>query len=564
MARENANDENPDVAAPLDQLLTQAATGPLRQFLPGMSGVRLAVAMARRPKRVAARAGSLGGELARIVVGASDVAPSGRDRRFSDPAWTGNPVLRRLVQAYLATGEAAEGLVQDLPMPWADARKMQFITENAVAALSPSNNPLISPVAWKSFIDTGGKNAVSGPLNLVTDLATAPRVPTMVDARAYAVGTDLGITPGEVVFRSPVLEIIQYRPQTEQVHAVPLLVVPPTINKYYLLDLAPGRSVMEYLVQQGQQVFVASWRNPDSRHSKWGFDTYVTAILEAISAVEEITGASKVNILAACSGGLLSAITAAHMAQKGTLDGLGSLSLLVTMIDQERAGTIGALVDPGVAARATAQSRRKGYLDGRALAEVFAWLRPNDLIWNYWVNNYVQGKRPPKFDILYWNADTTRMSARLHSDFVDMALHNRLMKPGSSTVLDTEIDLEQITVDSYVVAGSADHICPWENCYTSARALGGTVRFVLSTSGHIAALVNPPTNPKASFQVSADVSLPPEEWRRETPIEKGSWWPDYAAWLAERAGDLQDAPNDLGSERNQPIEAAPGSYVLDR
>jgi class II poly(R)-hydroxyalkanoic acid synthase len=386
----------------------------------------------------------------------------------------------------------------------------------------------------------------------------------MVDLDAYQVGGDLGVTPGSVVLRTPMLEVIQYRPRTETVREVPLLIIPPTINKYYVLDLAPGRSLIEYLVQQGQQVFVVSWRNPDSRHSAWGFDAYAQGLLDAFDAVDKITGIGSAHVVAACSGGLLACLTAAHRAAAGRIDRLASLSLLVTMIDQSKAGLPAALIDERLAAQAVAKSRRKGYLDGRSLAEVFAWLRPGDLIWNYWVNNYLQGKTPPKFDILYWNADTTRMTAALHRDFIDAALHNKLARPGAVSVLGTEIDLRKITVDSYVVAGSADHICPWANCYRSSQLLGGKVRFVLSTNGHIAALVNPPGNPKSSYQVMDDTSLDEDQWRQAAPTVKGSWWPDYIGWLRDRSGEEKPAPTDLGNAEFRPLDDAPGSYVLDK
>ncbi|WP_028659155.1 PHA/PHB synthase family protein [Nocardioides insulae] len=553
-----------ETAGPLDQLLTQSTAGMVRRLLPAGPAVKFLGAASRRPERVATRVGGLVAELARIGIGVSTVAPARKDRRFADPAWTENPLLRRVVQSYLAASVTAEGLVQDVPMSWSDSERMGFAVSNLVEAASPSNNPLLSPVAWKAAIDTGGANLIKGPRNLLRDLASAPRVPSMVDPDAYQVGADLAITPGAVVLRTPIFELIQYKPQTETVRAAPLLVIPPTINKYYILDLAPGRSLIEYLVQQGQQVFVMSWRNPDSRHSKWGFDAYAEGIIESFRAVDRITGAGAVHVMAACSGGLLAALTTAERATVGKIDRLASLSLLVTMIDQSRSGVTTAMVDESVAANAVARSRLKGYLDGRSLAEVFAWLRPSDLIWNYWVNNYLQGKNPPKFDILFWNADTTRMPAKLHRDFVDAALNNKLAQPGAITLLGTEVDLSRITVDSYVVAGSADHICPWTNCYRSGQLLGGKVRFVLSTNGHIAALVNPPGNPKSSYQVMDDNTLDPVEWQEAAQREQGSWWPDYSQWLEARSGDQVPAPEELGSVDFRPLEEAPGSYVRDR
>jgi polyhydroxyalkanoate synthase len=559
--------ELPGASAPLDLLLTQASHGALARLLPVRAGAGFARALARRPGRVTARLTDLSAELTKILAGVSDVAPSSRDKRFADPAWMQNPLLRRVVQAYLASASTVEGLVQDVPMGWRQSEQVRFATSNLLEALSPSNNPLISPVAWKAFIDTGGGNVVAGTRNLVGDLAKPPRVPSMVDRTAFTVGGDIAVTEGAVVHRSPMFELIQYVPTTEQVHEVPLLIIPPTINKYYVLDLAPGRSLIEYLVGQGHQVFVVSWRNPDARHSKWGIDEYAEAIRAGFNVVDDITGAAQVHTVAACSGGLLAVISAARRAAetKGqNKQRLASLSLLVTMIDQSEGGTTGAMVDEHSAALAVAKSRRRGYLDGRQLAEVFAWLRPSDLIWNYWVNNYLQGRKPPKFDILYWNADTTRMAAKLHRDFVDIAMGNKLAHPGALEVMGHPIDLSNVVADSYVVAGSADHICPWANCYRSSQLLGGKVRFVLSTNGHIAALVNPPGNPKSSYQVSDDNAASAEEWRGIAETVQGSWWPDYHAWLAARSGDLKPAPASLGSSIHPVIEAAPGSYVLDQ
>jgi len=554
-----------DVAGALDLLLTDAALGPSRRFFPGLSGLRFARALASRPRRVASRVAGLAGELGRVAVGTSTVAPSKRDRRFADPAWTQNPLLRRAVQAYLAAGAVAEGIVSDLPMEWRDAERIRFVAGNLVEALSPSNNPLLSPVAWKAMIDSGGGSAVAGLGNLLRDVASSPRVPSMVAPDAYEIGTDLACTTGSVVLRTPVIEVIQYAPQTPAVRSTPLVIVPPTINKFYVLDIAPGRSMVEYLVQQGQQVFVVSWRNPDARHSKWGADVYCQAILDALAAARDITGSESAHLLGACSGGILSSLALAHLAQTGQQHRIAGFTLLVTLLDQAPAGAVGALVDETTAEAAIAASRARGYLDGRKLAEVFAWLRPSDLIWNYWVNNYLQGKTPPAFDILYWNADTTRMTARLHHDFVRMAMTNALTKPGGATVLGTDVDLAKIDVDSYVVAGVADHICPWQSCYRSTQMLGGSNQFVLSTNGHIAALVNPPENPKASFQTAgADNPTDPQEWLQTAKSEQGSWWPHYAAWLADRSGPEKPAPETLGSTRFHELGAAPGSYVLDR
>jgi polyhydroxyalkanoate synthase len=554
-------------------ILTQAALGPGRRFFPGQSALRFAWALAGQPGLVASRAGGLAAELARVAGGGSAVAPGAKDRRFADPAWSANPLLRRVMQAYLATGSTALGLVEDVPLEWRDAERMRFAVSNLIDALAPSNSPLLSPEAWKAAIDSGGGSLVSGARNLVSDLSSAPRVPSMVPAGAFTVGTDLAVSPGAVVTRTPLYELIQYQPSTETVSEVPLLIVPPTINKFYILDLAPGRSMVEYLTSQGQQVFVMSWRNPDARHAAWGMDEYVQAIIDAAGVAAGIRGTDAVHLLAACSGGILAAVAAALQPAAAGGGGAGaadeatawprlaSLGLLVTMLDQSRTDSVGALVDESMADAAIAASARTGYLDGRRLAEVFAWLRPGDLIWNYWVNNYLLGREPAKFDILFWNADTTRMTAGLHRDFVRAAVANSLAEPGGLTVLGTEVDLARVTVDSYVVAGVADHICPWQSCYRSAQLLGGKTRFVLSTSGHIAALVNPAGNKKSSYQVGDDVTADAAHWQQSAPTAQGSWWPDYAAWLGERSGAQVPAPAMLGSEQFSVIEAAPGSYV---
>jgi polyhydroxyalkanoate synthase len=553
-------------SASLDLLLTQAALGVVPSSAPPIATVaRFTRAVASRPRRVAARTGSLLAELGRVAVGASTIAPSRRDRRFADAAWMQNPLLRRVMQAYLATGETVEGLVQDVPLDWQDAERVQFVTENVVQAMAPSNNPLTSPVAWKAAIDTGGLSAARGVRNLVGDLATSPRIPAMVDRDAFTVGTELGASAGAVVLRTPMFELIHYAPTTEQVRREPLLIIPPTINKFYVLDLAPQRSLIEYLVASGQQVFAVSWRNPDARHSKWGLDVYTSAILDALDAVCDIAAVESAHLLAACSGGILSSIAASVLAQTGRLDRLASLTLLVTVLDQARAGTAGAFIDERTAEAAIAASRRKGYLDGRQLAEVFAWLRPSDLIWNYWVNNYLEGKQTPAFDILAWNADTTRMPARLHADFLRLAVSNGLVRPGAVEVLGQEVDLRKVAVDSYVVAGAGDHLCPWESCFRSAQLLGGRTRFVLSTNGHIAALVNPPGG-KSSYVVQGEPLSASDEadaWQSAATPRDGSWWPDYIAWLTERSKEEVPACETLGNGRHPVLEDAPGSYVLD-
>ena len=558
------SDDAAAAGLPLDMVLVDAARGPLRRLVPPAgTAFRFGSALARRPGTVAERAGELVRELARIAAGNSELVPAKKDKRFTDPAWSGNPLLKRAMQAHLATARAAWELIEDADLDWQDDERIRFSATNLVDALAPSNVPVLNPLSLKAAIDTGGRSAVTGLTRFVKDLATPPRVPSMVDPDAFTVGEDLATTPGAVVFRTDVFELIQYRPVTETVRAVPLLMVPPTINKFYIADLAKGRSIVEHYVSAGQQVFMMSWRNPDERHADWGLDAYGQAVLDAMDAVERITGQEQVSLQAFCSGGIITSMLLAHLAETGRLDRVRALSLAVTVLDWSRAGTVSALMDEESVRAATEKSRRKGYLDGAQLAEVFAWLRPNDLVWNYWVNNYLQGKNPPNFDILYWNADTTRMTAGLHRDFIDVAIGNALTEPGKATMLGTQVDLGKVTVDSYVTAGIADHLCPWQSCYRSTQLLGGETRFILSTSGHIASLVNPPGNPRSTFKVAADTPPDPEEWLGSAETVQGSWWPDFMTWLGERSGDEVPAPTSLGGDQGELAEA-PGNYVFDK
>jgi len=560
----SADNRMESTAAPLDALLVDAALGPVRRLLPNASTAKWILSLARQPKVTAERFSDLAAEAGRILAGVSEITPRRGDRRFTDPGWTENPVLRRLVQLYLAGEKTIDDLVEDTALGPRDLKRVRFLLENVVQAVSPSNIPLVNPASAKAAIDSAGLSLVRGGVQLVKDLASAPRVPEMVDTSSFRLGENIASTPGSVVFCNDVLELIQYAPQSAEAHEVPVLIVPPTINKFYVVDLAPNRSLVEFSVQNDLQVFVVSWRNPDARHRGWNFETYVSALLGALEAVEEITGSTQTALAGVCSGGILASIVAAYLAQIGREDRLAALLLAVTVIDNAGSGTLSALTDRRIADLAKARSARKGYVDGRALAETFAWLRPGDLIWNYWVNNYLLGKKPPAFDILFWNADTTRMAAGLHADFVDLAMENQLMRPSALTVLGVPIDLTMTTVDNYVVAGISDHITPWENCYRTTQLLGGKSRFILSTSGHVAAMVNPPGKPKASFYTNEDHCPDANAWLTGAETNQGSWWEDAVAWLAQRCGELQPAPEQTGSTRFPPRAAAPGTYVFDK
>ena len=550
--------------AGLDVLLTDAAVGRgARRFIQPRAAAAVGAGVVRHPRSVARRASGLGTELARVAAGRSQKVPAKSDRRFADQAWERNWLLRRVLQGYLAVGETVDGVISDAELDWQTERQARFAASNVLDALAPTNFPWSNPVALRAIVDEGGANLVRGARRFSADVSWPPRLPQSVDTEGFEVGRNLAVSPGSVVLRTDVFELIQYKPTTAEVREVPLLLVPPTINKYYILDLAPGRSMVEYLVASGQQVFVISWRNPDQAQGHFDLDTYADAVLEARQAVADITRQGAVHLNASCSGGIISAGTLGHLAAEGSLGDVASLTLFVCALDNERAGTVGALTSREAAAAAVAESARRGYLDGQALAGVFAWLRPNDLVWNYVVNNYLLGKKPPAFDVLYWNQDAVRLAAGLHRDFVRLALDNSLVHPAGLEVLGSPVDLARVGLDSYMVAGIKDHIVPWENAYRATQLLGGEKRFVLSTSGHIQALVNPPApDSRSSYLVAGEHPSDPQAFLDQSAKLPGSWWPDYVEWLGQRSGDLRPAPKKLGGGGHRALGKAPGTYVL--
>ena len=517
-------------------------------------------ALARTPG-IVDRGASLAGGVAAAVLGRSTVTPHKGDRRFADPAWVSHPFYRRLGQAYLTVERAIGDAVEDADIDWSTRERARFAAGILASGLAPTNTLVGNPTALKHAFDTGGASLVRGGRNLLGDLRHT-RMPRQVDASPFTVGENVGATPGEVVWRNEVLEIIQYTPTTPTVRTVPLLVVWSVINRHYILDLGKDRSFIEYAVGQGLQVFVTSWRNPTAEQADWDLDTYAQALLDATDAIREITGSEQVGTIGLCAGGQLLAAVMAHLRGAGD-DRVAHAAFGVSQIDMSVPNVAALALHPALTGVTRVATEATGVVDGRAIAAVFSWLRPTELVWNQWVNNYLMGKDAPQYDILAWNNDTTRVPGALQRDLLRIAMDNLLVTPGGLSLLGTPVDLGAITADTYVVGAETDHLVPWQGAYRSTQLLGGDSTFVLSGGGHIQHLVNPPGNPKAHFR-TGPVAEQADAWLEGSSQQAGSWWPHWADWAVARSGEERPAPKRLGSRRNKPIEPAPGRYVMER
>jgi len=520
------------------------------------------------PEAVVSRLSNFAAEMVNVAAGFSNIEPEAGDRRFSDPTWNENPLYRRVMQAYLAWRATMHELVGAEPVSdgdgnWKVPAQQRFAITLLTEALAPTNTLLGNPAALKRVLETGGQSLVAGLRNFLDDLVNNGGMPSQVDKRPFKVGENIAASPGAVVFRSELCEILQYKPSTPDVYQRPVLLVPPQINKFYVMDLATKRSLTEYAVAHGLQFFTVSWRNPGPEHRDWGLDDYVNAIKDAIRVASDISGSPDINLLAVCSGGITSALALGHLAAAG--DRLvNSGTLLVTMLDSSQPSMTGMFTTEQAVRAACLRSQEKGVLDGASMARIFAWLRPNDLVWSYWVNNYLMGKEPAAFDILYWNADSTNLPAKLHAGFLDILLHNPLVEANKIQILGTPINLHDVTGDMYIVAGLTDHICAWRACHRAARLFGGHTEFVLSSSGHVQSLVNPPGNPKAKYFTHHGLGTDPDQWYQNATEHKGTWWDHWLEWLEKRSGERRSAPEALGSPRFGVLEPAPGSYVQQR
>ena len=518
--------------------------------------------IAKQPKPFAKHVGAYGKELFDIVKGDSELAPHPKDRRFQDPTWSKNPIYKRGLQSWLAMRRELDGWINDSQMHPADKARAKFVTDLIGDTLAPTNSLLGNPAAMKKLYETGGVSLLNGLKNAYEDLKSNGGMPSQVDGRPFKVGENVANSPGAVVYKTEMLELIQYTPQSEQVHKIPLMIIPPQINKYYAVDLEPNKSMIRFLLKSGFQVFAVSWRNPSRQHSHWGLEEYVEELIAASDVVRKITRTKRINVTGACSGGTTMALMLSELAARGD-DRINAFTLMVSVLDGKKSDSeIGLFVTDSAIEAARRHSRKKGILAGDELARSFAWMRPNDLIWNYVVNNYLLGEDPPPFDVLFWNNDSTNLPAQLHSDYLDI-FQKRSFRPDKTELfMDHIIDLSAVTQDCFMVAGITDHITPWKACYRNVRLFGGDTTFVLSNSGHIQSLLNPPGNPKAQYFHNAEFPPRADRWLEGAESYGESWWLRWRDWLGERAGEMKAAPKSLGTKKYKPVAQAPGEYVF--
>ena len=522
------------------------------------------------PQRLMKHSQAMGGDMIKIMTGKSDLAPDPKDKRFMDPAWQYNPFMRAGMQYYLAVQKGMAGWLDDLELDELEKDRARFVSTIIIDSLSPTNTLIGNPSAQKMAITSGGLSLIKGLKNAYDDLVNNKGMVSQVDKKPFKLGENVATSKGAVVLRTEMMELIHYAPTTDEVHAVPQLTIPPQINKMYINDLSPEKSVVKYQVDNGIQTFVISWKNPSKDQGHWDMADYVNSCREAMEAVAAITKSDKVNVSAGCSGGQTAAMLASKLAAdaKGGKSLLGTLTLMVCVLHPKQNDIeAGSLISDNGLALARRRADKAGVIKGDDLARGFVWLRPNDLIWNYVINNYLLGQDPPAFDVLFWNADATNLSASLMGDFLTIFETLAFTRKGEVEMVDHKIDLSKVKSDLFILGGVTDHITPWKATYRSTQLFGSKdVTYVLSHSGHMQAILNPPGNPKARYYVQKDDGPLPDtadEWLKGTEEIAGSWWPFWMDWLQTRSGEKVKAPGKLGNTKYKPLDPAPGLYVME-
>ena len=495
------------------------------------------------------------------------IEPERGDRRYKDQAWSEDLVYDYVKQSYLLSARWLRGLVKDVPgLERGEQEKVDFFTRQFVSAVAPSNFVKSNPAVLRKAKETNGQNLLDGLEHLLTDLERGKgRLQiSMSDYEAFEVGKNVATSPGKVVFQNDLIQLIQYSPSTEQVYKRPFLIVPPWINKFYILDLQPKNSLIKWCVDQGLTTFVISWVNPRKDLSHKDFQDYMLeGPLAALDAIEQATGEREINILGFCIGGILTASTLAYLAAKGD-DRIKSATFLAALFDFGEVGEVSVFIDDEQIGQMESHIRETGYLEGHHMGDMFSMMRENDLIWSFVVNNYLLGREPPPFDLLYWNSDATRLPAAMLLFYLRQVYReNRLLKPGGLELNGVPIDLRQVKTPVYLFATKEDHIAPWTSCYPGTQALAGPKKFVLGASGHIAGVINPPAGNKYGYWTNQRLPADPEKWFEGATWHEGSWWPDWSAWLARKGGKKVPA-RQPGDGQLKPLEDAPGSYVKVR
>ena len=514
------------------------------------------------PAAVAKEMPWLATEMTKIALGQSDISFDKRDKRFADEAWQTVPYFRTLGQSYRLFEMWMERMYQSVDGSWQDKARARFAADFIAAAVAPTNYLGTNPEALRKAVETGGLSLVRGAQNMLNDMAKGG-MPAMVDRKQFTVGKDIAVTPGAVVYRDEMFELLQYTPATPKVRSIPLLMIPPQINRHYIMDLAPGRSLVEYAVSQGIQTFMIVWRNPSSQRGdgKWGLDEYLAAEERANEAVKKITRSDKINLLGLCAGGITLSYVLAHYAAIGD-ESAGAATFVVTMLTGDKPNVVGMLDTTQARTALERAAAKSEIVPGTALRSLFAMLRPNDLVFNYLVSGWLKGESPAPFDVLAWNDDATRITAKFAMESSRLAMEG-WDGPGP-TLLGVRTDFSKVTCDSYHVGGYTDHITAWRACYDTAHLVGGNdTQMTLIRSGHIQSVVYPADSERYDRWYGPPTATDPDEWIKTAAVEKGSWWRPWTEWLIARSGPEKAARATLGNRQYPPLDPAPGTYVFE-
>ena len=489
--------------------------------------------------------------------------PERGDRRFQADEWSTNPIYDYIKQSYLLSSKMLTQMAESAHLSDKEQSKLEFYTRQFVDAMSPTNFAATNPEVLQQALDTKGQSLLDGMKNLLADFEKG-RI-SMTDETAFTLGENLATTEGSVIFQNDVIQVLHYKPEKEQVYSRPTLIIPPSINKFYILDLQPHNSFVKYCVEQGQNTFLISWRNPTSEQSNLSWDDLVSeGIFEAIRVTKEVTGSDKINTVSWCVGGTLTATALAVMAKRKDTS-VASATFLTTLTDFSDPGDLCVFIDDYQVKQLEQKVSQSGFLNGRELATSFNMLRSNDLIWSYVVNNYLKGQTPPPFDILYWNSDSTNLPAAMYTFYINkMYLENKLVEPNALEICGESIDLGDIKIPCYFLSTLEDHIAPWKATFKATETFGSDIEFVLGASGHVAGVINPASKNRRNYWIKGEQKQGAEHWLETAEKVEGSWWPNWSEWVRRRAGKKIDAPQTLGSKTNAPLEAAPGSYVKVR